>query len=141
MPGPIPKPAGQRLRSGQPTYQETTLPACGRIGPPPALPKLKPWQRATLDAWAAWWATPQATQWDQSGKSLHRWAILYDQLMADPDAAAAIHAQLLQIEDRHGFTPQAMAKLRWRIDDEPTATAPGELAGKSAKARRMESAS
>ena len=115
MPGPLPKPAGARLRTAAPTYPETALPADGRQGPPPPLPPLTDWHPFTVEAWTAWWSTPQATQWDQSGKTLHRWALLYDVLVRDPAAPASVHGQLLQVEDRHGMSPQAMAKLRWQV--------------------------
>ena len=137
MPGPIPKPAGQRLRTGAATYSETLLPSEGRHGSPPELPSLKQWHPATVEAWTAWWRTPQATQWDATGRSLHRWALLYDELVSNPAAPAAIHAQLLQLEDRHGMAPQSMAKLRWRVDEPASSQADGETTGKAAKAARL----
>lgn len=122
MPGPLPKPANQRIRTKPPTYSETALPAEGRQGAAPPLPPLKAWHAATLAAWEAWWSTPQAVLWDADGKSLHRWAVLFDMIASDPTTSASVHAQLLQLEDRHGFSPQALAKLRWAIaaaDPEP----------------------
>ncbi len=115
MPGPLPKPAETRQRRNAPTYPETALPAEGRQGPPPPLPSFKDWHPRTLEAWAAWWATPQAVLWDQTGKTLHRWALLYDVLVVDPSAPPSVQAQLIQLEDRHGMSPQAMAKLRWAV--------------------------
>jgi hypothetical protein len=126
MPGPLPKPSGTRVRNVPPTYSETSLPRAGRQGDAPPLPPLKSWHPATLEAWSAWWSTPQAVLWDADGKSLVRWAVLFDMIATDPTAPASVHAQLLQIEDRHGFSPQALAKLRWQIaaaDPEPVATA------------------
>ncbi|MFN6118238.1 MAG: hypothetical protein ACK5CE_01155 [Actinomycetes bacterium] len=103
------------MRNVPPAIAETALPAEGRQGPPPPLPPLKDWHPRTVEAWAAWWATPQALLWDQDGKTMHRWALLYDVLVTDPVAPPSVHAQLLQVEDRHGMSPQAMAKLRWAV--------------------------
>jgi hypothetical protein len=116
MPGPLPKP--DAVNRAQKAFTWTDLPRDGRKGAPPKLPALRKWSPATRKAWAEWWATPQATVWDQSGKSLHRWAFLFDTLATNPDAPVAIHAAMTAIEDRHGFTPQAMARLRWRVIDE-----------------------
>ncbi len=139
MPGPLPKRSDQRIRTKPPTYAETALPAAGRQGAAPPLPPLKAWHPATVAAWSAWWATPQAVLWDADGKSLHRWAVLFDMIATDPTTSASVHAQLLQLEDRHGFSPQALAKLRWAIaaaDPEPV---PGTAvpAAKADRRRRV----
>jgi hypothetical protein len=135
MPGPLPKPAAERHRREAPTYETRRLPASGRPGPAPELPPLRAWSTATLEAWSYWWSTPQACAWDQSGRSLHRWAMLYDEIATD-GGNASLHGQLMALEDRHGMSPVAMAKLRWEIvtDAEPT---PTSASGKTAKARRM----
>ncbi len=138
MPGPLPKPANQRLRNHAPTYSETALPAEGRQGPAPDLPPLKAWHPATVSAWSAWWSTPQAVLWDADGKSLVRWAVLFDQIATDPMAPASVHAQLLQLEDRHGFSPQALAKLRWAIKAvEPEVATPATVGSKNDRRRRL----
>lgn len=125
MPGPAPKPDADRRRRNAPTFKWHILPAAGRSGPPPALPTLREWSEPLLAEWASWWATPQATAWDQSGKSLLRWALMTDRVMTELEPPTALHAQILAIEDRHGFSPAAMLKLRWVIDDlEPAAVKP-----------------
>jgi hypothetical protein len=113
--GPAPKPDAQRRRRNSPTFEWTLLPAEGRQGDAPPLPEWQPWAQATVDAWAQWWSTPQATVWDPSGRSLWRWAVLFDKMLTDPEAPVSMHTQMQAIEDRHGFTPAAMLKLRWRI--------------------------
>jgi hypothetical protein len=112
--GPPPKPGA--IRRNKPTLGEwIELPREGRQGPPPALPKWRSWHEATVEAWAGWWSTPQATQWDPSGRSLWRWALLFDRLMTDPDCPVSVHTQMNGIEDRHGFSHRAMVNLRWRL--------------------------
>lgn len=122
MPGPPPKPDDQRRRRNKPTFEWVDLPAGGRKGRIPKLPPVCDWSDETLRWWKAVWRTPQATQWDQTGSSLVVAAVLYQALLDDPKAPAAIAGALLAHEDRHGLSPKAMAALRWRIaepDDEP----------------------
>ena len=59
---PTPKPPGHRRRrnSDQPTWRQ--LPAEGRAGKPPALPRKRPaWLKSTREWWATLWASPMAT--------------------------------------------------------------------------------
>ena len=136
MPGPLPSPTSQRTNKGH--YKSTALPADGRTGPPPELPPLRPWHPLTIEAWRQWWSTPQAVLWDQSGRSLHRWAILFDTIVADPAAGASVHAQLLALEDRHGFSPQALAKLRWSIAAADAPAAPSKPTTSDRRRRVLE---
>jgi len=115
MPGPAPKPDDQRRRRNTPTFDWTLLPGEGRSKPAPDLPANREWCDASRSEWAYWWSTPQATAWDQSGHSLHRWITLLDMVLANQEAPVSLHAQILALEDRHGFSPAAMLKLRWRI--------------------------
>lgn len=113
--GPAPKPDAQRRRRNSATFEWTLLPSEGRAGDPPPLPSWGSWSAATVEAWGEWWSTPQATAWDQSGRSLWRWLMLFEKMLTDAEAPVSLHTQLQAIEDRHGFTPAAMLKLRWRI--------------------------
>lgn len=142
--GPAPKPDAQRRRRNSPTFDWTVLPSEGRSDPPPPLPLWKSWSEATTVAWAEWWATPQATAWDQSGRSLWRWLLLFERMVTEPDAPVTVHAQLQGIEDRHGFTPAAMLKLRWRIVEDELAVQreqPRPSKARSAKAQTASLAS
>lgn len=61
MPGPLPKPAGQRRRRNAPTIPTTELSAEGRKGPAPKCPKTL---GASGKAWWSWaWKLPQALGW------------------------------------------------------------------------------
>jgi hypothetical protein len=116
--GAAPKPDGQRVTRNKQAFDWVSLPAAGRQDPPPELPKLRRWRKATLDAWADLWASPQATQWDQTGKTLHAWAVLHHDLVEGERSPAGISAEMRQHEDRHGLNPRSMLQLRWRIVDD-----------------------
>ena len=84
------------------------------------------------------WRQPAATQWQQDGASLHHWATVHAKVSIEGPTAALL-SELRQIEDRHGCSPAAMLRLRWRIvSDQPeTATAPAKgKAAASPKDRR-----
>ena len=112
------KPDGQKVHRNPVAFDWTLLPAAGRVGPPPKLPAgLRKWRKSTRDAWADIWSSPQATAWDQSGRTLHTWAALHHDLVEGERPTASISAEMRQHEDRHGLNPAALLRLRWRIVD------------------------
>lgn len=119
--GRYPKDESTRRNRHALTFDWTTLPLEGRQGPPPTLPPLRVWTEATLDEWARLWRSPQATMWDQSGRTLHAWAILHHHYVTDEkgERVASLAAEMRQHEDRHGLSPKAMLQLRWRISTQP----------------------
>jgi len=134
MPASYPKPDGQKVTRHAPTFQWITLPAEGRQGTAPTLPKIRLWSAATKAAWKLLWSSPQATQWDQTGRTLHAWAALHHDLVEGERAVAGVAAEMRNIADRHGLNPKAMLQLRWRIaESEPEEVAPKRA---SAEARR-----
>lgn len=134
MAAPAPKP--NKVGRTPLAFDWTSLPSEGRKGPAPKLPDLRKWRKATREAWAAWWASPQAVAWDQTGKTMWRWAILYDQIVADEVNVTAASAEMRQLEDRHGMNPAALLRLRWRIvADEVADRRDTRPVGSSAKAR------
>ena len=135
--GPAPKP--EKRRRNADTFSWVELPAGGRAGDPPPLPE---WMRASdalRDAWAEVWRTPQASQWDQSGRSLWVWAQLMAEVQSG-EASAAQMGELRQIEDRHGLNPKALLQLRWRIVDDgdamPMAVADARSSSRARKSGR-----
>jgi len=134
--GRYPNPDGDRRNRAERQFDWTLLPAEGRAGPAPALPKWRPWTQATLDWWAELWATPQATQWDPTGRSLHALALLHHELMLDAERelkdrrAPSITAEMRQHEDRHGLSSKALLQLRWRVAASPAPAAAGQSGGK-----------
>lgn len=137
--GPVPVGDAERQRS---PFGWVDLPAGGRVGPTPPLPAPAPWlvelsgfPPATRTAWAAMWKLPQATQWLQDGTTLHHWATVHAKVSLDGPTAALL-AELRQIEDRHGVSPAALARLRWRIVDKAKADeAPAPTKAKAGKPR------
>lgn len=119
--GRYPNPDGERRNRAERQFDWTVLPAEGRSGPVPALPKWRPWTQQTLEWWDELWATPEATQWDQTGRSLHAYAILHHELMLDAEReakdrkASSLSAEMRQHEDRHGLSVKAKMQLRWRV--------------------------
>jgi hypothetical protein len=122
MAGRYPKPDGQKVNRGA-VLPWTTLTA-RREGDPPALPDWREWHPQTLIWWAGLWRTHQATQWQQSGTTLHGLACLYDDLIAGRATAAKVSAEIRAHEMNHGISPKGLLGLRWRIGEpeepEPT---------------------
>lgn len=134
--GPAPKPDAERRRTNASTFSWTYLPAAGRKGKTPVLPKWRVWHPETVAWWRRLWVTPQASQWKDDGSTLFVLAALYDDLIAGRADVARVSAEMRQHEDRHGLNPKAMLQLRWRLDDgEQPAAAPlaAKRRGKPAK--------
>lgn len=119
----MPKPDAERLRTNAPTFGWVDLPKSGRDGPTPALPTPAPWLAelggwpvATRTAWAVLWRKPAALQWEADGSTLHHWATVHARMSIE-GPTAALMGELRQIEDRHGVSPAAMMRLRWRLVD------------------------
>ena len=128
------KPDGQKVTRHKLAFDWIALPATGRTGPPPKLPTIRKWTKQTRDAWAVLWSSPQATQWDETGRTMWTWAALHHDLCGNERSAASVSAEMRQIEDRHGLNPKALLQLRWRVVDE-MADAPEQPT--PAKVRRM----
>jgi len=130
MPGPAPKPDGQRRRRNAPMANTLKLPAEGRAGVAPEWPVgLEPSARARV-VWDGLWSTPQAVAWERLGWT--RVVARYAQMVADSErdlsevedpkvylalsrAQAALMPELRQLEDRLGLTPMSMLRLRWEV--------------------------
>jgi hypothetical protein len=125
--GRYPKPDGERLgHSPSPVFGWTILPpartepAPDLPEPPPWLAELKGWPVSTRAEWKRLWETPQATQWDQTGLTLHSWALMKAKGdLLGPNASML--GELRQIEDRHGLSPKALLQLRWKVGGNPAA--------------------
>ena len=120
--GPLPKPADQRRNRNPKVVPTTDLAASGPKGPVPRPPKhLGPIAR---EWWRKAWRLPQACAWVGGGfeSTVERRAELEEQWRDDP--STNICRELLQLDDRLGLSPRAMASLRWRVvpdvDEEPT---------------------
>lgn len=112
MPGPAPKPAGERRRRNAPLANNTQLPAGGRVGDAPTWPL----ECDEPPVWVELWATPQSAAWERLGwtRVVARYALLLPQAEV-AGCSAAILTATQQIEDRLGLSPMAMLRLRWEV--------------------------
>jgi len=118
MPGPPPNPNARRKNDRQTGF--TTLAGCRSTVPRLPTIKGRSWSAATRAAWAAWWASPQATRWtDDDVPQLVLVARLYEAALAGEQAALV---ELRQWSDRFGMTPLARLKNRWLVPAPETST-------------------
>lgn len=121
----LPKPPGQRVRRNkdQPAYRQ--LPAEGRKGKAPPLPRKKPaWRKSTRDRWATLWASPMATTYlDADLPALHRLAHLWDETerVGVGEMSPGALSQITALEDRYGLSPKGRRQLQWEIAQGDTA--------------------
>jgi hypothetical protein len=122
MPGPAPKPEGQRRRRNA-VAASLRLPAEGRSGPPPKWPLLGRAPRL----WAELWTTPQAAAWERL--RLERLVAKYVQDSLDVAALrsvmnrtgepvkqyASLKTRVDRLEAELGLTPMGLLKNRWEI--------------------------
>lgn len=111
MPGPPPKPNAVRRNDREAGFSTLT----GRRSEIPKLPSVKGqrWSAATRQAWARWWASPQATRWtDDDIPQVVLAARFYEgALQGDPKAMT----EFRQWADRFGFSPLARLRNRWIV--------------------------
>lgn len=125
MPGPAPKPNGQRRRRNAPMANTVKLPAEGRQGKAPSWPM----GGRAPKLWGELWATPQAAAWERLGWSrvVARYVMVLG-LCEDPDTtSAALLGEARQLEDRLGLSPMAMLRLRWEVVEDEVAQAREEV--------------
>lgn len=154
MPGPLPKPEGQRRNRNKPRIPTTSLPAGGCTDPIPEPPE---WVELGKkgQAWWNWaWRTPQAAGWSDRAHldSVAIRASLQDDIAAlEAESLAGLSEDELRdlvrslkglvlnktsvltrikdYDDRLGLSPLAMGKLRWTIvadeGEAPASDSPG----------------
>lgn len=166
MPGPMPKPAGQRRRRNAPTIPTTQLPASGHDGDIPECPYSL--ARAGRAWWGWAWHTPQAAAWSPGDLySLARRAQLEDDVaalhdvhgldfseMERPEHVRAIVAsvaalatgklqlskEMRELDDRYGLTAKGMAALRWEIVATQAAASAGPAPTQTRRLRAVDAA-
>ena len=118
MPGPPPKPPGQRRRrNAGPQFK--VLPAEGRQEPVPELPdRPNGWLPSTREWWERIWKSPMATQWVE----VEYWTLVRLARMIDlerrGEANTVIRREIRYLEDAFGLNPASRARLRWQIGPE-----------------------
>ena len=112
---PTPKAPGQRVRRNTDQARWRTLPASGRAGAAPKLPRGS-WLKATREWWAEIWASPMATAWlpaDVDG--LVRLARLKDAFARGELPISGLSA-IQTLEDRYGLNPKSRQQMLWQIE-------------------------
>jgi len=114
MGGPLPN--RERVRRGAPVYPITRLPAGGYRGEVPEPPW--PMSPEVVEWWERLWRTPQAAAWAGGGFDhiVGRRAELAEAwIVSEGRPRLSVCRQLLEVDDRLGLSPFAMARLRWIV--------------------------
>jgi hypothetical protein len=107
--GPLPKP--NAVRRNAPTITSTVLPAAGRKGRAPNVPKAYDLGAAGTAWWTWAWKLPQATRWDKG--SLYT-AVRRAQL--EDELAALTFDDYVHLEDLlAGADPEAIKRVEWAL--------------------------
>jgi hypothetical protein len=116
MPALRKPPGTTRRRQAGPAAR--VLPAEGRKGKPPALPRKRPaWLAETRQWWARIWRSPSAAMWQEADYDVAvRLARIREELARRPDVAA-LHAAASALEDRLGLSPRARRALGWEVGE------------------------
>ena len=120
---------GARNRSGPPPsegsgrsdargYSLTALPAEGYAGDVPDFP-LPQVSSREFEVWEQAWRTPQACAWSMPSeawrvRSVAMWVRLSVRA-EDPEAGAALYAQLHRFADQIGMTTAGLAEMGWKV--------------------------
>lgn len=129
MPGPRPDPSRPYSRHRPRGVQSalTMLPAGGCDLPPPTIPNVRKWSRYERRLWRELWASPQATQWDDSNVLAVAMLIVHFTAVLSGSAAAWQAQEARHLADRLGLTPEGAKGLGWRLDGADEAPMAGVL--------------
>ncbi len=124
MSGPAPKLKALRQRRNKKTTA-AELPAEGRKGPAPALPKrhsangqFVSWHALTKEWWKDLWRSPMAAKFMAADvHNLYLLADLIDAYWKDPSTQLA--AEIRQHRMAYGLTPLDRQRLQWALVEEP----------------------
>jgi len=135
-----PKPSEDSERSERRGYTLTSLPAHGYDGPVPDFPLPSPTSRE-LEVWESAWRTPQACAWSLPSEAWRaRTVAMWVRLSVrceEPDAGAALLAQLHRFADQIGMTTAGLAEMGWKVAvDEVGAKAAEKAAAAKPKSSR-----
>lgn len=125
MPGPLPRPDGQRQARPGRDLPWTDIENTPRPGKAPAVPK---WATLTSSArvWWSWaWRLPVARQWGDSEMPMVVRRAQLEALWQETKDEKLL-TEIRHLEAALGMTPKARKELRWRLvePEAPAAAAP-----------------
>jgi hypothetical protein len=117
MPGPAPKPAGEKRRRNA-SPDTLKLPSEGRHGDTPEWPL----KAVEPEFWEELWKTPHAVAWERLGwtRVVARYALVLEMCEVD-GAPITAFSEARQMEDKLGLTPMSMKRLGWDISSDEVA--------------------
>ena len=83
--------------------------------PAPRLPAGRRWSTAEKRQWKELWASPQASQWDDSFGQAVAMFIVHSGAVLEGRAAAWMAQEARHLADKLGLTPSGMAALGWQL--------------------------
>jgi hypothetical protein len=122
MPGPPPKPPGQRRRRNKQPKAERLPVKAGRKAPP--LPEAERMLPPTRAWWATVWSAPMAAVYlDADVPALARLATLIDR-MNQGESSSRLLSEIRSLEDRFGLSPLARRRLQWEVEQAAAVSSP-----------------
>ena len=91
------------------------LPASGCDLPVPKMPTGPKWTRGQRARWRELWASPQATQWDETAIGTVASLVIFETAIWESNASAWQAQEARYASDSLGLTPKAMVAMGWRI--------------------------
>jgi hypothetical protein len=91
------------------------LPAVGCGLPVPAMPPSREWGKDEQARWAELWASPQATQWDETARGTAACLVIFESAILAGSASAWQAQEARYAAEALGLTPRALVALGWRI--------------------------
>jgi len=114
MPGPVPKPPGQRRRRNKAVKAEQ-LPAISAKATP-ILPDSDGLLERTREWWKTVWSSPMAAVFLEADvAALARLASLVNRVHRG-ESSARLLGEIRALEDRFGLSPLARRRLQWEVD-------------------------
>lgn len=140
MPGPPPKPDGEKRRRNAPMANTLQLPAEGRQGPAPVWPGPGLMPEPYRAIWEDLWSTPMAVAWERNNwtRVIARYLLVLqasDDALKAKEPNAKLLIELRNLEDRLGMTPMSLMRLRWEITGDELAPAREAKASGGSRAR------
>ncbi|MFC7503199.1 hypothetical protein [Nocardioides sp. GCM10030258] len=91
------------------------LPASGCDLPVPDMPDGRDWTTTERSRWSELWASPQATQWDETARGTVAALLIFESAIMTGTASAWQAQEARYAAESLGLTPRALGQLGWRI--------------------------